>query len=139
VFHFHQQVGAKKPLQIFAGSSDFRRDFVFVEDAVALNLFLLDHPEVSGIFNCGTGRAESFRTLAEVTAKHYPGARIEEIPFPPELAGKYQDFTQADLAHLRRAGCAHEFTPLEAGVGQYVAVLRASGGFHRSPLPGKSS
>jgi ADP-L-glycero-D-manno-heptose 6-epimerase len=135
VFHFHQEITAGKPLAIFAGSADFRRDFVYVEDAVALNLFLWEHPRLSGIFNCGTGQAESFLTLAQATAKHYPGARIEEIPFPPELRGKYQDYTQADLTALRRAGCAHDFTPLEEGVAEYVAILRSTGGTHRAPLP----
>ena len=135
VFHFHQQITAGKPLSIFAGSAGFRRDFVYVEDAVELNLFLWEHPDVTGILNCGTGRAESFQRLAEVTAALHPGARIEEIPFPPELRGKYQDYTQADLAALRRAGCEHEFTPLERGVREYVALLKQSGGTHRAPFP----
>jgi ADP-L-glycero-D-manno-heptose 6-epimerase len=135
VFHFHQQITAEKPLALFAGSAGFRRDFVYVEDAVALNLFLWDHPELSGLFNCGTGRAESFLALARATAEHYPGARIEEIPFPPELRGKYQAFTQADLTALRRAGCEHEFTPLSAGVREYVTLLKQSGGHHRAPFP----
>ena len=135
VFHFHRQIRAGKPLSIFAGSAGFRRDFVYVEDAVELNLFLWEHPGISGILNCGTGRAESFLALAQATAGHYPGARIEEIPFPPELRGKYQDFTQADLTALRRAGCELEFTPLAAGVREYVALLEASDGYHRSPLP----
>ncbi len=135
VYHFHREITAGKPLALFAGSAGFRRDFVYVEDAVALNLWLWEHPEISGIFNCGTGRAESFLALAQATAAHYPGARIEEIPFPPELAGKYQDYTQADLAALRRAGCEHEFTPLARGVGEYVALLKHSGGQHRAPLP----
>ena len=121
-------------LTIFEGSENFRRDFVFVEDAVALNLFLLDHPKVAGIFNCGTGKAESFLALAQATASHFPGTKITYKPFPDELRGKYQDYTQADLAALRRAGCAHEFTPLAAGVASYVQVLEASGGYHRAPL-----
>jgi ADP-L-glycero-D-manno-heptose 6-epimerase len=135
VFHFHHALTAGKPLSLFEGSAGFRRDFVYVEDAVALNLFLLDHPEVSGILNCGTGQAESFETLARTTAAHYPGARIEEIPFPDELRGKYQDYTQADLTALRRAGCEHEFTSLEDGVCEYVSILKESDGQHRAPLP----
>jgi ADP-L-glycero-D-manno-heptose 6-epimerase len=135
VLHFHQAIRAGKPLAVFAGSAEFRRDFVYVDDAVALNLHFLDHPEVSGIFNCGTGRAESFLALAQATARHFPGARIEEIPFPPELRGKYQAFTQADLTALRRAGCGHRFTPLEEGVRAYVARLEESGGYHRAPVP----
>jgi len=135
VFHFHHQIQGGKPLQLFAGSHGFRRDFVFVGDAVELNLFLWEHSDVSGVFNCGTGRAESFVALAKATARHYPGARIEEIPFPPELVGKYQDFTQADLSALRRAGCEHEFTALDEGVAAYVALLKSSGGYHRPSAP----
>jgi len=135
VYHFHQQITAGRPLQLFEGSSGFRRDFVYVEDAVALNLWLWERPRLSGIFNCGTGRAESFLALAQATARHYPGARIEEVPFPAELRGKYQDYTQADLSALRRAGCEHEFTALEDGVREYVALLRSSGGTHRAPMP----
>ncbi len=131
VFNFHGQASSGGELRIFEGSADFRRDFVFVDDVVDVNLFLLDHPAVRGIFNCGTGRAESFRHLAECTARHYPGARIVEIPFPADLAGKYQAFTQADLSRLREAGYAREFTPLERGVSAYVEVLKASGGHYR--------
>ena len=134
VFHLHAQAKSGKTLAIFEGSQNFRRDFVFVEDAVALNLFLFDHPKVAGIFNCGTGKAESFLALAQATASHFPGTKIEYKPFPEELRGKYQDYTQADLTALRRAGCAHEFTPLTKGVASYVEVLEASGGYHRAFL-----
>ncbi len=133
VFQFHRQVQAEGKLRVFEGSEDFRRDFVFVEDAVELNLFFLDHPETSGIFNCGTGRAESFLRLAQVVARQYPGSQVVAIPFPRDLVGKYQAFTQADPSALRRAGCEHEFTPLEPGVESYVSVLKASGGYHRAP------
>jgi ADP-L-glycero-D-manno-heptose 6-epimerase len=135
VYQFHRQASAGLPLKVFQGSREFVRDFVYVEDAVELNLFLLEHPATSGIFNCGTGQARSFQALAEATAKHYAGARIEEIPFPADLAGKYQAFTQADLASLRAAGYGREFTTLEAGVAAYVAVLMGSGGYHRPADP----
>jgi len=116
VLHFHQQIARGEPLKIFEGSQGFRRDFVHVDDAVAVNLFLLDNPLVRGIFNCGTGVAESFRELAELTASHYPGARVEEIPFPADLKGVYQAYTQADLTRLRAAGYDGAFATLEAGV-----------------------
>jgi len=135
VFQFHRQVSAGEPLKIFRGSREFLRDFVYVEDAVELNLHFLDHPETSGIFNCGTGQAKSFQALAETTVRHYPGAKIEEIPFPSDLAGKYQAYTQADLSSLRGAGYEREFTALEKGVAAYVAVLKSAGGYHRRPDP----
>jgi ADP-L-glycero-D-manno-heptose 6-epimerase len=135
VFHFHQQAEAGKPLALFEGSEGFRRDFVHVDDAVALNLWLWDHPQVSGILNCGSGQAESFLALAEAFRQHRPEARIQAIPFPDELRGKYQDFTQADLTALRARGCEHEFVPLDEGVRSYASILRESGGYHRLPRP----
>ena len=131
VFKLYQQAAAGGELTVFEGSDDFRRDFVHVDDAVAVNLFLLDHPEVRGVFNCGTGRAESFRHLADCTASHLAGAKVVEVPFPDDLKGKYQAFTQADLTRLRAAGYTAPFRSLEQGVADYVRVLSESGGYHR--------
>ena len=139
VFKFHGQAEQDGKLKVFEGSADFRRDFVWVEDAVDLNLWFLDHPERSGVFNCGTGRAESFLALAECSARHYEGVVIETIPFPETLRGKYQDFTQADLTRLREAGYERELTSLEDGVAAYVRVLKETGGYHREPPGGDRS
>ncbi|MBM3975408.1 MAG: ADP-glyceromanno-heptose 6-epimerase [Planctomycetes bacterium] len=129
VFHFHKQIQAQNELRIFEGSEGFVRDFVHVDDVVALNLWLLDHPKVSGVFNCGTGKPESFLKLAEETARHYAGARIATIPFPADLVGKYQAYTCADLARLRAAGYSGSFRGLAEGVASYVRVLKESGGY----------
>jgi len=134
VFKFHEQIAAGGSLEVFEGSEDFRRDFIYVDDAVDVNLYFLDHPEKSGIFNCGTGRAESFLALAEATASHYPGCEIKRIPFPDSLKGKYQAYTQADLTRLRAAGYTSELTSLADGVARYVEVLQKSGGYHRRPV-----
>ena len=133
VFKFHQALAAGGRLEIFEGSEDFVRDFVFVDDVVDLNLFFLDHPEKSGVFNCGTGHPESFLELARCVASHYEGAEIAEIPFPDALREKYQAFTQADLSQLRAAGYEREFTALSEGVAAYVGVLQESGGFYTTP------
>jgi ADP-L-glycero-D-manno-heptose 6-epimerase len=135
VHKFDGQVRARGELEIFAGSEGFRRDFVWVEDAVDVNLFfLLEKPGTSGIYNCGTGRAQTFAELAREVARHYPDSRVVEIPFPADLAGSYQAFTEADLGALRRAGYAREFTTLGEGVARYVDVLRNHGGnWPRSP------
>ncbi|TAJ18636.1 MAG: ADP-glyceromanno-heptose 6-epimerase [Planctomycetota bacterium] len=132
VYHFHKQIGEHGELKIFEGSEGFVRDFVHVDDVVAVNLWLYDHPQVSGIFNCGTGKPESFRKLAEETARHYAGARIATIPFPADLAGKYQAYTCADLAKLRAAGYGGAFRGLGEGVASYVKILKESGGHHRA-------
>ncbi len=133
VFKFHGQMREKGRLEVFEGSDGFRRDFVFVDDCVDVNLHFLDHPETSGIFNCGTGRAESFLELARETAKHYEEADIVEVPFPEALAGKYQAYTQADLTGLRGAGYEREFTSLADGVKAYVSVLKENEGYYRTP------
>ena len=141
VFKFDGQIAREGKLEVFEGSDKFLRDFVYVDDAVDVNLFFLDHPDRSGIFNCGTGRSESFATLAAEVAKHYRGAKIVEVPFPEELVGKYQAFTQADLGRLRAAGYTREFTSLADGVADYVRILKQSGGFFRAPaeVAGKAS
>lgn len=133
VFKLHGQATRGEPLKIFAGSENFVRDFVFVDDCVAVNLHFLDEPKRSGIFNCGSGKPESFEELARLTASHYPGARIEHLPFPDDLVGKYQAFTQADLTRLRaEGGYTQEFTSLKDGIAAYVRVLKASGGYYRA-------
>ncbi|MBK6899416.1 MAG: ADP-glyceromanno-heptose 6-epimerase [bacterium] len=97
------------------------RDFVDVRDAVDVVLWLLDHPQVNGLFNCGTGEARSWNDLAAaVFAALGREPRIDYIEMPDHLRGKYQYHTQADLAKLRRAGYDRPFTRLEDGVRDYV-------------------
>jgi ADP-L-glycero-D-manno-heptose 6-epimerase len=137
---YHQLLGAGK-VKLFVGSGGYdngeqRRDFVFVEDVVDVNLWLLERGDVSGVFNCGTGRAQTFNELAAAVINAVQGTRlavrdmvqkglIEYIPFPAGLAEKYQSFTQADLTRLRAAGYAGEFRAVEQGVAAYVAELRS--------------
>lgn len=130
IHKFHGQVAQGGRLEVFEGSDEFLRDFLFVDDAVDVNLFFLDHPELSGVFNCGTGRSESFLALAREVARHYPGAEVALVPFPEALRGKYQAFTRADLTRLRAAGYEREPTSLADGVAAYVRVLQESGGYH---------
>ncbi len=129
IYQFHKQIIKSGELRLFEGSDKFLRDFIFVEDVVNVNLFFLDHPEKSGIFNCGTGKAESFLKIAEIMQTCYDNCEIKFIPFPDSLKGKYQAFTQADLTNLRAAGYDKPFTRLEDSVRKYVDVLKKSGGF----------
>ena len=100
-----------------------KRDFIYVEDAVAVVRWLLATPQVSGIFNVGTGKARSFRDLiaALFAALNRPPA-IEYIDMPAEIRGSYQYFTQAETGNLRRAGYNAAFTPLEDAVRHYVTT-----------------
>jgi ADP-L-glycero-D-manno-heptose 6-epimerase len=114
------------------------RDFVFIDDVVAVNLWFFDHPGVSGIFNLGTGRAQPFNDIATAVVNTFRQAEqlpplatdelsaqglIEYIGFPDALRGKYQCYTQADLSALRACGCQHPFADVQTGVSQYVQWL----------------
>lgn len=114
------------------------RDFIAVEDVVKVNLFFLDNPQISGIFNCGTGRAQPFNDIAKTvvnTMRELRGERaldlkelvekglLRYIPFPDDLKGRYQSHTQADLSRLRAAGYTAEFATVEQGVARYVHSL----------------
>lgn len=102
------------------------RDFVYVGDCVDVMLWLYDHPEVSGLFNIGTGKARSFKDLAEaVFAALDMKPKVTYIDMPQELRGKYQYFTEADMSKLRVAGYDKPFTGLEDGVRRYVREFMA--------------
>jgi ADP-L-glycero-D-manno-heptose 6-epimerase len=139
-YHAYQQLLGGGKVKLFVGSGGYgngeqRRDFVYVDDVVDVNLWLLERREVSGVFNCGTGRAQTFNELAAATINATQGTRfalkdlvskglIEYIAFPPALVGKYQSYTQADLTRLRAAGYTREFKSVEQGVAAYVAELQ---------------
>lgn len=130
IYQFHHQILAENKIRPFAGSDSFLRDFIYVQDVVKVNMFFFDHPEVSGIFNCGTGEARSFQHLAEIMSELYDGVGLEEVPFPESLQGKYQKYTQSDVNQLRSAGFSDSFTPLEEAVADYVKILKTSRGLH---------
>src|SRR5207247_8850937 len=113
---------AGKPVRLFkshrvgVGDGEQKRDFIHVDDAVAVMRWLLDTPSVSGIFNVGTGKARSFRDL--ITAMFRALGRepqIEYVDMPSAIREQYQYFTEAKVENLRRAGYNGHFTPLEEG------------------------
>jgi ADP-L-glycero-D-manno-heptose 6-epimerase len=106
------------------GDGEQVRDFVFVGDIVDLNLHFGLGPMQKGIFNAGTGKARSFNAIARTLIAHLGGGKIAYIPFPEELHGKYQSFTQADLGTLRmEGGYSNAFTELEDGIKATLAEL----------------
>ncbi len=141
-FHHFNQYRAEGKVKLFEGYGGYahgeqRRDFVYIGDVVKVNLSFLDSGQ-SGIFNLGTGRAQSFNELAAATvnacraledkpalslAELVQQGLLEYIPFPDALKGKYQSFTQADLTQLREAGYEGEFLTVEQGVQEYVQWL----------------
>ena len=142
-YHFFNQYRADGCVKLFAGCDGYadggqRRDFVSVEDVVKVNLHFLDYPEKSGIFNLGTGNAQSFNDVAvaaintlratgneSMLALEQMLARgiIRYIPFPDALRGKYQSYTQADIGALRAAGYAEPFLTVEQGTARYVNYM----------------
>ena len=142
-FHQFHQFQTQGKVKLFGeyggyGPGAQMRDFVYIDDVVAVNLWFLDHPQHSGIFNLGTGRAQPFNdvALAVVNSAHalkgtpalgLPQAAaaglVEYVPFPDALRGKYQCYTQADLSALRSVGCDHAFSDVASGVGRYMQWL----------------
>jgi ADP-L-glycero-D-manno-heptose 6-epimerase len=146
-FHQFNQFKAEGKVKLFGEYGGYApgaqmRDFVFIDDVVAVNLWFFDHPGVSGIFNLGSGRAQPFNDVASsvVNALRQTGGQppltleelsaeglLEYIPFPEALRGKYQCYTQADLEALRATGCDHVFADVQTGVAQYVRYLAQQG------------
>jgi ADP-L-glycero-D-manno-heptose 6-epimerase len=142
-FHQFNQFREQGKVKLFGeygeyGPGEQKRDFVFVDDVVAVNLWFFDHPDKSGIFNLGSGRAQPFNDVAlgVINALHPGGVQdaatavdlglLEYIPFPDALRGKYQCYTQADLTALRAAGCEHQFADVATGVTSYMHALAAA-------------
>ncbi len=143
-FHHFNQYRAEGKVKLFEGCDGYgngeqSRDFVFVDDVVAVNLHFLESG-VSGIYNLGTGRAQPFNDVAVATVNSCRAAEgkpalslaemvsqglVEYIAFPEALKGKYQSFTQADLGNLRSAGYESDFAGVGEGVGKYVEQLLA--------------
>lgn len=133
VRHKFDQLSRGEAATLFASDSPDlpdggqQRDFVHVDDCVAAMLWLLDHPSTSGLFNCGTGKARSFRDLAlAVCAAMNAEPRIAYVPMPADLRGRYQNFTEARMDRLRDAGFDRPPTALEDGVASYVRRLVAA-------------
>lgn len=147
-YHHHGQFRDEGLVKLFGEYSGYshgnqQRDFVFVDDVVAVNLWFLLNPHARGILNVGSGRAQTFNDVAMAsvnTARELAGAAplplselvarglVQYIEFPPTLIGKYQCHTQADLTALRAAGCDHQFVDVATGVRRYLKWLHAQGG-----------
>ncbi|OWT65801.1 ADP-glyceromanno-heptose 6-epimerase [Candidimonas nitroreducens] len=146
-FHNMNQFRKEGHVRLFGGWDGYAdggqlRDFVFIDDVVDVNLYFLDHPDKSGIFNCGTGRAQPFNDVAHTVvntlraAENQPVLSLQEmveqqlihyIDFPDDLKGRYQSHTQADLTQLRAAGYTQPFRDVGDGVASYVRALLEQG------------
>lgn len=127
-YHLHQQIKAGESPKLFEGWDGYsdggqQRDFVYVADVCKVNLWFFDNPDQSGIFNLGTGRAQSFLDIANAVIDYHGKGQVQFIPFPDELKGRYQSFTQADISQLRAAGYCEPFANVASGVAQYLQWL----------------
>lgn len=127
-FHLNNQLKTSDKIRLFQGSDGYgdgeqRRDFIYVDDVVAMNLWFFQHSLMSGIFNCGTGRSQTFNDVANAVIAYHKKGEIEYIEFPEHLKGHYQSFTEANLEQLRAAGCTHQFKTVEEGVQLYMEWL----------------
>lgn len=123
-FHLNSQILSGQNPKLFEGSEKFLRDFIYVGDVAAVNLWFWKK-SVSGIFNCGTGRAESFQEVANAVTEFHndKNVSLEHIDFPEKLKGRYQAYTQADLTKLREAGYQAPFKTVKEGVTEYLYWL----------------
>lgn len=129
-FHLHNQLKEAEEIKLFKGSDGFadgeqRRDFIYVDDVVKVNLWFLENQNVSGIFNVGTGESQTFNDVAEAVINWNKKGKIKYIDFPEKLKGAYQSYTQADIAKLRKAGYEEEFLNVQEGVKRYLDTIES--------------
>lgn len=129
ISQFNRQLLETGKIRLFQGSGPYadgeqRRDFIHVKDVVHINLWFLKNPTIRGIVNVGTGRAHSFNDVAKIVLDWHKLGMIEYIPFPDELRGVYQHYTQANLRQLHTVlQYAHDFVPLDEGIPHYLKWL----------------
>jgi len=127
-FHLNNQINAGENAKLFEG--EHKRDFVYIDDVCKVNLWFFDNA-VSGIYNLGTGQAESFLEVGKAVVKYHSEekgskAEIERIAFPDHLKGRYQSFTEADLTNLRAAGYTDTFKSVAEGVKLYLSKINSN-------------
>ncbi|MEL7296112.1 MAG: ADP-glyceromanno-heptose 6-epimerase [Pseudomonadota bacterium] len=127
-FHFNNQLNDQGSVRLFEGNDGYadgeqRRDFVYVDDVVDVNVWMFQHPEVRGVFNCGTGRAQTFNEVAQAVIDYHGRGTMTYMPFPDHLRGAYQSFTEADLTQLRGVGYTRDMRTVQTGVAQYLAEI----------------
>ena len=129
-FHLHNQLKDNQEIKLFEGSEGYddgeqRRDFIYVEDVVKVNLWFLKNQKVSGIFNIGTGKSQTFNEVAHSVINWNKRGKVSYVPFPEKLKGVYQSYTQANISKLREAGYKDEFLNVQEGVKKYLDRLES--------------
>ena len=124
-FHMHQQLSKGKDIELFGEYDGFKagkqsRDFIYVDDVIDVNIWFMRNQNASGIFNVGTGKSQTFDEVADAVIKWNKKGKISYIPFPENLKGSYQSYTQADISKLRECGYEKPFRDVQSGVKSYL-------------------
>jgi ADP-L-glycero-D-manno-heptose 6-epimerase len=132
-YHFNTQIKETGICRLFEGTEGYEdggqlRDFVYVGDVVNVKMWLLENPQISGIFNLGTGQAQSFNDVADAVIGWHGMGKKQYVPFPDHLRGRYQSYTQADISLLRSNGCDRPFKSVQQGVPEYLDWLNNNNG-----------
>ena len=127
-WHLNNQIKETGKVKLFEGCDGYengeqQRDFVYVGDVVNVNHWLMENPQVGGIFNLGTGSAQTFNDVANAVLAWHGEGELEYIPFPEHLIGRYQSYTEADISALRSAGYTNEFRTVEQGTREYLDLI----------------
>lgn len=123
-YQFMNQLHETNKINLFEGADGFgngeqQRDFIHIDDVIKVNLWFLNNPSVSGLYNVGTGRCRSFNDIAKILINCHQAGKIMYIPFPESLKGSYQSYTQANIRSLRNIGYQESFMSLEDGLSHY--------------------
>ncbi|AMA64724.1 ADP-L-glycero-D-manno-heptose-6-epimerase [Candidatus Arsenophonus lipoptenae] len=127
IFHLNNQIINRQHPKLFIGSKKFKRDFIHISDVVSINLWFWQN-KISGIFNCGSGKASSFKSVVD-EIKHFhldKNISIEYVAFPDKLKKSYQKFTEADLTKLKSVGYDKPFKTLKDGIYDYMRLLNSN-------------
>ena len=127
-YHLHNQLKDNDFIKLFKGSDGYgdgeqRRDFIYIDDVVKVNLWFMENKEISGIFNLGTGTSRTFYDVALAVTNWNRKGKIEYIDFPEKLKGSYQSYTEANISKLRKAGYNKDFIDVSEGVNLYLDTL----------------
>jgi ADP-L-glycero-D-manno-heptose 6-epimerase len=154
IHHFTKQMKETGKVRLFSGSGGYgdgeqRRDFVYVHDLAQLNMFFAqigpyapqsgETPKTySGVVNAGFGVSRSFNDVARALMAVHGEATVEYVPFPADLDGRYQHFTEADLTGLRQLGYSLQMTPLEERYRGNLRHVAGDWGVGQAGFPGPS-
>ena len=135
IFQKYRELREKGKITLFEGTAGYEnggqiRDFIYVNDVVNVLFYFWEHPELSGIYNCGTGKGHTFNEFVSGIISYCGKGSVEYVPFPEILKGKYQSYTTADTTKLMATGYDKGFTPLEEAVKEYCGILAKNGGYY---------